>query len=58
MKPPRKPKRTPRKARTLRLVDWIGVSMAVTMIVGIVAGTINWRTASTTAIIVAATNSK
>jgi hypothetical protein len=50
--------RTSIRTRRRAIADWLAVSVAVAMIVGVAAATINWRTASTVATTIAPTNSK
>jgi hypothetical protein len=46
------------RQRKRKIADWFAVCVAIAMIVGVAAATINWRTATTVAMTTAPTNSK
>ena len=59
MRPERKAEtRTSIRTRRRAIADWLAVSVALAIIVGVGVATINWRTASTVATTIAPTNSK
>ena len=46
------------RQRKRKIADWLAFGFALTMIVGVAAATINWRTAATVATTMAPTNSR